>query len=389
MNQPGLSAARDLFYLCSCRIRGIPCDPDRLLRMNPAKMLRLARQHTLEALTCMAFEAAGLLDRLSPEEAAALKTSRDKAVRKVLLLDAGREELFRFFDEQKIWHMPLKGVILKDCYPALGMRQMCDNDILYDGAYQRTVRDFMESRGYTAVSVGKDHEDAYHKPPVYNYELHTRLFDPETVYAYDYYRNITERCKRQGYLYTMTDEDFYLYFLAHAYKHYSSGGIGLRYLVDCWAFLRAKGAALNRDYINRELDRLGLTAFEQESRSLSEKLMAVPGGELTRQEESLLGYYITSGTYGTVQRRAENQTAARMQRMDMDPAAPDKSRYLWRRLFPGEEYYRMYVPFCLRHRWARPFFGVYRMVRLGLDPERRRRLRQELHVLFRKKKRNT
>ena len=121
MNQPGLSAARDLFYLCSCRIRGIPCDPDRLLRMNPAKMLRLARQHTLEALTCMAFEAAGLLDRLSPEEAAALKTSRDKAVRKVLLLDAGREELFRFFDEQKIWHMPLKGVILKDCYPALGM----------------------------------------------------------------------------------------------------------------------------------------------------------------------------------------------------------------------------------------------------------------------------
>ena len=143
----------------------------------------------------------------------------------------------------------------------------------------------MVSRGYTAVSVGKDHEDAYHKPPVYNYELHTRLFDPETVYAYDYYRNITERCKRQGYLYTMTDEDFYLYFLAHAYKHYSSGGIGLRYLVDCWVFLRAKGAALNRDYINRELDRLGLTAFEQESRSLSEKLMAVPGGELTRQEE--------------------------------------------------------------------------------------------------------
>lgn len=131
-----ITAARDLFYLFSCRLRDIPCDPARLEQMQLRPMLSLAQQHTLGAMACMSFEHAGLLERLSPEDAAALKTIRDKAVRKVLLLDAGRQELFRFLDANHIWHMPLKGVILKDCYPALGMRQMSDNDILYDSACQ-------------------------------------------------------------------------------------------------------------------------------------------------------------------------------------------------------------------------------------------------------------
>ena len=373
-----ITAARDLFYLFSCRLRDIPCDPARLEQMQLRPMLSLAQQHTLGAMTCMSFEHAGLLERLSPEDAAALKTIRDKAVRKVLLLDAGRQELFRFLDANHIWHMPLKGVILKDCYPVLGMRQMSDNDILYDSACQQQVRDFMISRGYTAVKVGKSHEDVYQKPPVYHYELHTRLFDPHSTYAYAYYGDMLRRCSRQGYLYAMTQEDFYLYFLAHAYKHYSGGGTGLRHLLDCWVFLQKHGDALDWAYIRRELKLLGLTDFEAESRSLSLALLDAPQRTLTEEESRQLAYFISSGTYGTRQRWGENMTAARMQQMHMDPAAPDKKRYLWHRLFPGEAYYRTYAPFCVRHVWARPFFGVYRLFRMLLD---RRRVQQETKTL--------
>lgn len=294
-----ITAARDLFYLFSCRLRDIPCDPARLEQMQLRPMLSLAQQHTLGAMTCMSFEHAGLLERLSPEDAAALKTIRDKAVRKVLLLDAGRQELFRFLDANHIWHMPLKGVILKDCYPVLGMRQMSDNDILYDSACQQQVRDFMISRGYTAVKVGKSHEDVYQKPPVYHYELHTRLFDPHSTYAYAYYGDMLRRCSRQGYLYAMTQEDFYLYFLAHAYKHYSGGGTGLRHLLDCWVFLQKHGDALDWAYIRRELKLLGLTDFEAESRSLSLALLDAPQRTLTEEESRQLAYFISSGTYGT------------------------------------------------------------------------------------------
>ena len=69
-----ITAARDLFYLFSCRLRDIPCDPARLEQMQLRPMLSLAQQHTLGAMTCMSFEHAGLLERLSPEDAAALKT---------------------------------------------------------------------------------------------------------------------------------------------------------------------------------------------------------------------------------------------------------------------------------------------------------------------------
>lgn len=384
MDPNNITAAQDLFYLFSCRLGEIPCDPARLEKMELPRILALAQQHTLGAMTCMSFEHGGLLERLSPEDAAGLKTIRDKAVRKVLLLDAGRAELFAFLEENRIWHMPLKGVILKDYYPALGMRQMSDNDILYDGAFQKQVQAFMTGRGYTAVKVGKSHEDVYQKPPVYHYELHTRLFDPHSQFAYAYYGDMLRRCRRQGYLYSMTDEDLYLYFLAHAYKHYTSGGTGLRHLLDCWVFLRSKGDALDWDYLRRELDTLGLTGFEAESRELCRGLLDLPQRALTEAEIRLLDYFISSGTYGTRANWGKNRVAAQMAQMHMNAAAPDKKRYLLRRLFPGEAYYRTYVPFCARHVWARPFYGVYRLCRMVLDPERRHRVRLEAKTLRKK-----
>lgn len=60
------------------------------------------------------------------------KQTRDMAIRKNAMLDLSRESLFAYFEEQGIWYMPLKGSILKDMYPRLGMRQMADNDILID-----------------------------------------------------------------------------------------------------------------------------------------------------------------------------------------------------------------------------------------------------------------
>ena len=53
-------------------------------------------------------------------------------MRKALLFDAERKGILDFMEQRGIWYLPLKGVVLKDYYPAVGMRQMSDNDILYD-----------------------------------------------------------------------------------------------------------------------------------------------------------------------------------------------------------------------------------------------------------------
>mgnify|MGYP002969688486 CR=1 FL=1 len=79
-------------------------------------------------------------------------------------------------------YLPLKGIIMKDYYPSVGMRQMSDNDILFDKAYAKQIRDYMSdndilfdadawermekhmiSEGYKAEYVGKGNHDVYHK----------------------------------------------------------------------------------------------------------------------------------------------------------------------------------------------------------------------------------
>ena len=228
-----------LFYLCYCKLNHISPDQQRTKGLNISQLYQISVYHDIGAIVCMALESAGILDNADPQTAKAFRNIRNKSLRKVLLLDNGRTEIFRFLDENKIWHMPLKGVILKDYYPELGMRQMSDNDILYDAAFRQTMQQYMLSQGYT-LGAKKAYEDDYFKLPVYNYEMHLSLFGNNDSDFSQYFQNIEERLIRNGYLCCFTDEDFYLYFMAHAAKHYRSGGTGLRHLLDCYVFLSKK-----------------------------------------------------------------------------------------------------------------------------------------------------
>lgn len=60
-------------------------------------------------------------------------------------------------------YLPLKGIIMKDYYPSVGMRQMSDNDILFDADAWERMEKHMISEGYKAEYVGKGNHDAYHK----------------------------------------------------------------------------------------------------------------------------------------------------------------------------------------------------------------------------------
>ena len=39
--------------------------------------------------------------------------------------------------------------------------------------------------------------------------------------------------------------------------------------------------------------------------------------------------------------------------------------YYWKRLFPDLLWFKGNVPFCYRHRWAIPFYYIYRIVCRG------------------------
>ena len=95
----------------------------------------------------------------------------------------------------------------------------------------RELEQFMRKIGYTDIVVGEINHDEYRKPPVYNFEMHRALFEKSQEPFYSYYKDISRlliRDKNSKYGYHFGINDFYVYMLAHEYKHYSNSGTGFR-----------------------------------------------------------------------------------------------------------------------------------------------------------------
>ena len=359
-------------YLLMCGVEGKPPSSELLREMNMEDVYQISVYHTLSAMTYMVL--AKGQDILEGEVFKNGKKEKDKAIRKNILLDRERERIFAFMEEQGIWHMPLKGIILKEMYPAFGMRQMADNDILYDSNFQNPLCIWMKEQGYKVISCGRGNHDVYEKKPVYNYEMHTALYGGEHNPVWiTYYENIKEKLiadKKKKYSFHFTDEDFYIYIITHIYKHFAGSGTGIRSLLDVYIYLQAKEAIMNWDYINKELEKVQVSDFEGKVRHLSQKVFSKELQKLTKKEEELLKYFLYSGTYGTLENHVQHR---------LDQFETDKKGYIIKRLVPDEEFYKNYVPFVYQHKWSRPFFIIFRLVR-GLF-RKDRRIMKEIKAL--------
>ncbi len=361
--------AWDLIYLAACALHKIKPQEERVRRMDFKRLFWMCQFHSMTAMVCMALEETEAFAAADPDITNKWKDAKAKAIRKNMLLDAEREQILKEMEQAGIWYMPLKGSVLQAVYPRYGMRQMSDNDILYDAAGQKKLACLMQKRGYETEMCGKSNHDVFMKPPVYNYEMHTSLFGKFSGSAfYGYYSGIKEkllRDKPDGYGYHFTDEDFYIYMTAHTYKHYNQSGVGLRSLADAYVYLNAKGQDMDLAYIARETKKLGMAEFDSQLRALAEKLFCNPspgGVSLSAQEEATLSFFVGSGAYGTTKFYVQNRMRE-LQPEGEDSIWKGRLRFIWRRLFPTMEWYENYEPFVAKHKILIPFFLVYRLFR--------------------------
>lgn len=296
------AAAENVVYLAACAVNGDRPDAGRVAGMDLRQLHELAAFHMLTGVVGFALEAAGVEDA---------EFARDKtaAMRRSTLYIAERTAVLAKLEEAGIWYMPLKGAVLESYYPRLGMRQMADNDILFDSSRRADVREIMTGLGFTTEDYGFWEHDVYFKDPSLSFEMHVGLINSETVRQFDaYYLHVRERLLKDAgnrYGYHFSDEDFYLYLLAHEYKHYTEGGTGLRSLLDTYVWLKRKRDGMDWDYIAREAGKMGIADFEQENRSLAARLFS--GETLSESDKKMLDFILSSGTYGTVANRAEGQ----------------------------------------------------------------------------------
>ena len=295
-----LDAALDTVYLASCALDGKTPDRERFEKADLSSIFRFASSHYLAAVCGYALESAGIRD-------ADFEEAKTRAIRKAIIMTAEKDGILSDLEAQGIWYLPLKGAVIKDLYPEIGMREFSDFDILFDESRRDDVRKIMESRGFAPDELTAKH-DTYMKPPVSNFEMHRGLFvahDGERIFRY--YRDpvrllVPDEGKRFGN--HLSREDFYIYMIAHEHKHYFQGGTGLRSLMDICVYEKAYGDVLDRDYIASELDKMGLMEFESTSRALALKLFH--GEEISPAEWEMLGYMSDSGIYGTITHAVQN-----------------------------------------------------------------------------------
>ena len=348
-----------LLYLLNCAVN------DRVMEELPPEvdfeeLYKLSKSHSVAAMVSYALDKGGYLktECMTQELIQKWASARIGAIRKNLMFDAERKEIFRHLEEIGCWYMPLKGVVLKEMYPDVGMREMADNDILFDHNFRKSLKDYMVNRGYKVKIYGNYVHDLYMKQPFYNFEMHIALFsDGSRDNWFEYYKNIKKSlCKdnQNRFGYHFTDEDFYIYITAHTYKHYKGGGTGIRSFVDTYVYLKNRMDALDWEYITKETSHIGMEEFESESRKFVQRLFCEENTFLDMQpkrerEAELLAYILGSGTYGTVINRVQNDISGIMRVEKMSFSI--KLIYCIQRMFPGMNYMRK----------QKPFFWIYRL----------------------------
>ena len=357
---------QNLIYLISCAVNGVKPDPERVAGMDLDAIFSLASRHMLAATVAPALKAAGIQDKRFAKalEHSALKSST---------MDMEMDALFVELDAAGIWHMPLKGIVLQHLYPIYGMRQMSDHDILFDADRAEDVKSIMEGLGFSTEHFGTSNHDVYHKEPVSNFEMHSALFGATSTKVFmAYFKNTKSRLIRDGadgYGYHFTPEDFYIYILAHEYKHFENGGTGLRSLLDIYVYLTR--TTLNMNYVRDEVKKLGISSFEYMNRRLALDLFG--GRELDEKEQKLLNYIMSSGTYGTMKNRVSYQIKKK-----------GRWGYFWSRVF--QPYGLMIGPYPILKKLPvlLPFFWVVRLISAVIN--KRDRVRYQLGAVLRRKK---
>lgn len=344
----------DLIYLLACAVNQTKPDSERVNSMQLELIYRWAQLHSVTALAASALEKAIELPEV-------FEQAKKKSIRRIALFDIERGRIYAQLNKEKIWHMSLKGIILKEYYPAFGLREMSDNDILCDADRMDDIKRIMEALGFQCTVYDERVDDTYVKTPV-SFEMHRNLFDErESELFHSYYKDIKSRLlpdDKGDYEYRFTPEDFYLYMIAHEYKHYILGGTGLRSLLDIYVYLKRWNDKLDWEYIRRESDKLKISEFEEKTKALSKAtFLGVSLGDTEKEE---LIYYISSGTFGSNEHALYNRIA---DKMAGDDGAKSKMKYLKDRLFLPLDELEYRYPFFYKHKFLIPILHVYRLLK--------------------------
>lgn len=275
-----------------------------------------------------------------------------------------RDQIIRAFTAAGIRVLPVKGCLMKELYPQIDWRQMCDLDILIDQENVERASELMKSLGYES-GVKTEKDIAFDKEPFMNVELHHKLFEHQYAEGADYFtdpwKHALEDPKRAD-CFWQTPENEYIYQMAHFEKHYARlSGSGIRSVLDVAMYRRHFAGKLDDNYIRREIEKMGMTETINCLEALAGKWFGTPEQrqeELSPAEQEMAEVVLLSGTYGSYWSR----TTRDVNELHKEDSQASTVSYSIKRAFlPLAELKRSY-PVLEKCSLLYPFCSIHRLV---------------------------
>ena len=320
-------------------------------------IIKFAGYHSVEKIIYSSLKSLGIV---VPEE---FEKLNNVLFQKSIVQDCELESINNSFNEQKICHLPLKGSILKNYYPSIEYRSMADLDFFVKKNDLKKIKNILLDLGYKLQNEGGTH-DVYIKPPFMNIEIHRNMLDVEFD-NYNYYHDIWKKViVKKEYTLGLSNEDFYIYNIIHAGKHFSFGGTGVKILIDIY-YLIKQFPDLNFTYINNELGKINLQVFGNCLVNLSKKIFSKE--ELNDDEELLLDYILDSGTYGNL----NNSSILGIIKNQDENEKRGKAKFILKRIFPSFKVLKQKYPTLEKYPFLVPYYWLKRLCAVIFNKKRR------------------
>lgn len=260
--------------------------------------------------------------------------------------------LKQVINEAEIPFICLKGSVIRQYYPEPWMRTSCDIDILvHEDDLLRTVSLLNEKLSYKTEHKGP-HDISLFLENGVHLELHYTLIESGILEKADrVLENVWEYAfPTEKYEYSLTDEMFYYYHIAHMAKHFQAGGCGVRPFIDIWVL----NHRLTFDKGKREslLGNGGLLIFAKQCEKLAK--VWFDADEHTEVTRKLENYILGGGVYGNASNRVAVQQAKK----------GGKLKYVLSRIWLPYDVLKFYYPSLEGKKILLPFYEIRRWGKL-------------------------
>ncbi len=339
--------AKEYFLeMVSASIQGLPipaCPQD----IDSKKLYNLAVRNAVTNILYLAVQD----EKVSLDDD--IKAKLHKSYMATLAREASQQTEIEYirneFHKENIRFMFLKGTHLKALYPLPEMRFMVDMDVLVCEADMKKGGEIILKHGFTQeMNNGKD--IVLVKKPFLTIELHKMLF-VEEYFMHKYFCGVWDRAERVNENeYKMSNNDLYVYTLAHLCEHYLEAGSCFRPLMDL--FLMEKSFTdLDFDYINAQFKELGIFDFAANIRQLYS--CAFGNGEYN-ENLTIMENYIVFGA--PVKNAEEASKAARNHK--------SKAHRIFEVVFPNLKHMRLKYPILDKFPILLPMYYIVRAFEL-------------------------